>query len=70
MARLTYVRGCGNGRVGRRCADRHYVVKGCRIACTRGTGMRCAHAHVSCTEHTNGTRTHARGFEFAKNAKY
>eukprot|EP00966_Prymnesium_polylepis_P103186 2390242-Prymnesium_polylepis.1 len=44
MARLTYVRGCGNGRVCHRCADRRYDVEGCRIASTRGTGMRCARA--------------------------
>eukprot|EP00966_Prymnesium_polylepis_P244059 5644380-Prymnesium_polylepis.1 len=32
MARLTitYVRGCGSGRVGHRCADRRYDVKVCR----------------------------------------
>eukprot|EP00966_Prymnesium_polylepis_P006365 145818-Prymnesium_polylepis.1 len=58
MASLTYVRGCGTrrGRVGHRCADRRYDVKGCRIACTRGTGMRSARAPAAiCIDPPHGT---------------
>eukprot|EP00966_Prymnesium_polylepis_P215566 4992032-Prymnesium_polylepis.1 len=34
----------GSGRVVHGAADRRYDVKGCRITCTRGTGMRRAQA--------------------------